>query len=240
MRDVQDPAKEPGVVRDHELYTHPAFGMVGVSRVSATPGVTLFGTDFLHQGFMRLTVHTAVLERGLSHDRTYARRRLVELDLSEAQWAQFVSSPNIGDGVACTLRVYDQTVVPGIPYRVQANVFSQEIKQDLQELLNHVHSAQAAVEEDLHGVSKIKTERLREALRKLEQDVRSNLPFVARSFGRYMEDTVQHAKVEISSYALQAIQRAGLEALAERAGITEVQPLTFLTQGESNAADQDE
>src|SRR4051812_19636627 len=86
---------------------HPAYGMIGASRVNwAGNGTNLFGSDFRHRNTVRIQIHGADVRRDLSHDWIHAdsRRSLVEVELSEAQWAGFVSTLNVGDGVACTIR----------------------------------------------------------------------------------------------------------------------------------------
>lgn len=46
------------------------------------------------------------------------------------------------------------------------------------------------------------------------QEIESNLPFVVKSFGEHMEDTIEKAKIEVNAYMTNAIARAGITALS--------------------------
>jgi hypothetical protein len=81
---------------------HPAYGMIGASRVSG--GAYLYGSDFRHQHWMTIRIHHGRLLRSdLSYDHYMAEGQIIEVELSEAQWATFVSAANVGDGVPCTI-----------------------------------------------------------------------------------------------------------------------------------------
>ncbi|KKL96942.1 hypothetical protein LCGC14_1839510, partial [marine sediment metagenome] len=78
---------------------HPAYAQIGAMRVSGSHGAYLYGSDFRHQHYIMIQIHDSVLHRSLSGDRAHSGKRLIEVALSEAQWATFVSSLNQGSGV---------------------------------------------------------------------------------------------------------------------------------------------
>jgi hypothetical protein len=83
--------------------THPAFGMLGVTRWTSSAAVRMFGSDMGHGGGVTLTLQTASTRRGLSRDWHHAERIVAELTMSESQWARLVSSIGQGEGVPVTL-----------------------------------------------------------------------------------------------------------------------------------------
>jgi hypothetical protein len=95
---------------------HPAFGMIGAARVQSM-GTWLFGSPIKHRGFIILRIQEAEEHHRLNSDWHYANKLTTEVWLSEAQWASFVSTLNIGSGVPCTIS-YRQTGpaedIPGI------------------------------------------------------------------------------------------------------------------------------
>src|SRR5688572_30436551 len=101
MREVQEPT-----VDERGDERHPAWGMIGAARVQTTPpGAVLFDSDLRHQHNVIITLYEARRNRGdLYRDHLMAERQVVEVQMSEAQWASFVSSMNAGDGVPCTIR----------------------------------------------------------------------------------------------------------------------------------------
>lgn len=93
--------------------THPAFAQIAASRVNGS--TVLYGSDFVHYAAIRIRIHTSTQYRSLAHDRYHERENLVEVELSEAQWAHFISSLNMGSGSPCTLTSLGGKMVPGLP-----------------------------------------------------------------------------------------------------------------------------
>ena len=79
---------------DTETWSHPAYGAIRVSRVSGNS--YLFGSDFRHQYMIGVTIMSALKMRTSSREWHYADNELVTVYLSEAQWASFISSLNLG------------------------------------------------------------------------------------------------------------------------------------------------
>lgn len=83
---------------DYREY-HPAYAMIGAARVTtmtAGGGARLFGSDFRHQAYVTVTIRTASLSRTAQAEYIHGETELIEVALSEAQWATFVSSMNVG------------------------------------------------------------------------------------------------------------------------------------------------
>lgn len=214
-RDEQEPTVTEGAAhhdKDSRTYNHPAYGQLSASRV--TGGTTLYGTDFEHHNFIAIRVKRSEFERTLSRDWHHAKDEIVELHISEAQWATFVSSLNVGEGVPCTLTYVGRKAMPGIPLRRQADDHKAELHQKVSAAVGLVDDAIADIEGELGAsVSAKKKASFLGKLRGLRQQIASNLPFVAESFERHMDKVTEHAKIEVNAYAQNVIQRAGLAAL---------------------------
>lgn len=229
----------PGVVeptvRDgshgERIYEHPAFGMIGGSRVMGSS--VLFGSDFEHRNFVEIRVRRASLRRDLSRDWHFGEDEIVSVRLSEAQWATFVSSLNNGDGVPCTLDYVQGEPMPALPLRRGEDAAREDAKAHFGEMAGLVDKAIREVEEGVgSALSKVKREAILESLRTLRREVPSNTPFMLDSFERHMETTVERAKVEIEAHTQNAITRAGLAAL----GVRE-RPLLRLASGDEEGGD---
>ena len=82
--------------------THPSFGCIQVSRCSGT--VKLFGSPIpRHDHFIALRIHTARRDVWDAGESVSAKGGIIEVALSEAQWASLLSSLNIGQGTPCTI-----------------------------------------------------------------------------------------------------------------------------------------
>ncbi len=190
--------------------THPAYGQIAASRVSGTS--VLYGSDFVSQHYVNIRIHKSVLNRGLSRDWPFAREELIEVSLTEAQWATFVSSMNMGSGVQCTLERFNGEQIPPISKPTdRREQFSAELKERFAIASEEIQ----ALREKICGmkISQKQKEELCGALDCVNRNIAPNAKFVADQFDEHMENTVEKAKVEVASYIEAHIKRAGIAAL---------------------------
>lgn len=208
-RPIEEPVKLPR--DDHgEAFTHPAFGQIGAHRISGVR--RLYGSDFEHNGFIRIAISTSQLNRNLSRDWYHPRKTLIEVDLSEAQWAHFVSAMNMGAGTPCTIDfIGKEGQMPYLPPVDRKKQFAGEHIERLDDALKSINEARKLL--DTLGIPKGKADQVRSKLNSAEQQLSLNLGFVAESFGEHMETTVEAAKAEVHGYINATIARAGLTAL---------------------------
>ena len=194
---------------------HPAFGQISANRVSGH--TTLYGSDFIHNNYISIRLYTSSLDRSLSEDRYFSGRELFEVNLSEAQWATFVSAMNVGFGVPCTIDHVMGEQKPGIPLRKQENQFKAEIKNDLlkaEEALKDLREKIIAL-----GLINKKAIPLLEEVAKASRAISDGIPFVTDQFDEHVQTTMEKAKVELHGYMQSVFSRAGIAA------ITQVAPL---------------
>lgn len=217
MTKIEEPVETIGM-HDSKEYNHPAFGQITASRVSAGGGVTLFGSDFKHRDFIRISISRSQLNRNLSHDWYFPRGEIVEVYLSEAQWATFLSTLNHGTGTPCTIDRVGREKMSEIPPRDTVSQFQKEVKETVKDAVNAIDKSLIELEEILGAsVSQKKKDAIMAGLRKARMEIASNLPFVEQSFGEHIERTKEKAKVEVEAYITNVISRAGLEALGGQA-----------------------
>jgi len=192
--------------------THPAFGQISASRVNGR--TNLYGSDFSHDGFITITIKASELNRDLSRDWHYEREQLIQVALSEAQWATFVSSLNNGSGVPCTLEwITGVGRLPMLPNpKSRADQFGKEFQKDFDEALTALDELETALQSC--GLSQKKMDGLMAKARTAKAKINSSAPFVVDQFGDHMENEMERAKVEIHGYFQNLIQRAGVAALA--------------------------
>lgn len=200
-----------GGMRDEIKTTHPAYAQISASHV--TGGAYLYGSDFQHQNYVCVRISRSELNRRLSNDWPFAREELIEIAMSESQWASFVSSMNRGMGVQCTLQHINHEQIPQIPEsRSTIKDFKAEGSEAARNAIKEITEVMADIEA-LKLSQKQKDELLRK-LGRVKDNTRSNLKFVLEQFGEHMEATVNKAKTEISAYANHLIVASGLAKLA--------------------------
>lgn len=194
--------------------SHPSFGMIGFSRVSRnlTP---LFGSNIQHQNTITLKIHTAELNRHLNNDWFHAKRNLIEIELSGSQYAELITSMNMGDGVPCTIREFNGQSYPDPPYENPIDIFQREFEAKIKNLGKEVKSV---VEDSLkmlkekQTINKSDREFISQSIQRLIQEISSNIPFVSQQFNESMEKTVSQAKTEIETFVTNRITSLGIDA----------------------------
>ena len=181
------------------VYKHPAYGMIGASRVQGSPR-TLYGSDFDHNNSVILRIHTAELHRRLSNDHSFATGEIIEVELSETQWGSFVSSMNIGSGVQCTIRRFGKDRIPGIVRPDKVEHFRNELGDTMSDALGHLKILEDLIN-DL-GVSKKKAEALMREIDMAKMNISNNVEFVADQFDEHIERTAAELKDEVNAYAV--------------------------------------
>lgn len=215
-----------------EIENHPAYATIRASRVSSSPGTILFASDFRHRQFVHLEILPADRRRDLSTDWVHPLSRpLVQVALTEAQWATFVSSLNIGEGVPCTLERMAGEAVPGIlAVTDRRQQFQDEVQAHLKLVADTLDALDKAVQ--LPALSGKKQAELRSLIQTARQNLGGNLGFVAECFDEHMEATVERAKAEIHGHIGSVLTKAGLKQLASD---MPTPALPMLTDGETVA-----
>ena len=186
---------------------HPAWVLVGASRVSSTPGAVLFGSDILHQHYVVVRVVRATRQRDLNRDWKRGRGQIVEFSMSEAQWASFVSSMNVGQGVPATLEwdaTLDDPQVPGMPYAPRLQVSMDEVHTAALE-------AQAGVLVAFQAYSEKKTVGNLRTLQARIENMAPNIDFAAKSLSEHAENVVQRARADIEAFVVEKARQLQLD-----------------------------
>ena len=76
--------------------------MLSFHRTRSSHASALFGSSIKHKDTIRLEISHGELERGLNHDWYHANKCIVECEMSQSQFAEAITSMNMGDGVPVT------------------------------------------------------------------------------------------------------------------------------------------
>jgi hypothetical protein len=197
-----------------DRYEHDAFGLVRINRIEGG-SQTLFQSDLKHDRSIELTISTATLDRGLHSDWVHAKSEIVQVRMSQAQWATLVSSMNMGSGVPCTIQHIQHKRMPVIDATPKRETFESEIKQFTSKIISKAAQLEKILEEMLKqsSIKKGDMKNLQGGLRNIIQDLHSNLPFIEKCFHEEMETTTEAAKAEVENYLLTTVINRGLEAI---------------------------
>lgn len=198
------------------INNHPSFGLVGISRRNSR-GTALFGSSIRHNEIIALTISKADVERKLSHEWYHALGTVIEIEMSGNQFAELITTPNIGSGVPCTIkRILDKSF-PEPPYEDRKTMFSNEFKSKMQNISSGLENTIDVLKEILEkkSVGKSDKEEILKLFKKFQSDISSNIPFVEQSFVEQMDKTITESKAEIESFINRRITEEGKKVLAD-------------------------
>ena len=214
------PIEEPTVVYGEDKHTdarttHPAYAQISCSRVSGS--TSLYASDFKHQHYVTIKISASEHIRNLSNDWHHERGQLIEVAMSESQWAHFITSMNVGGGSPCTLQhVKGVGMIPRLPDpKPMTDRYSAELKKMLGERVESLQVIANKLTASDKAMSKTELKELGKRLDSLAYGFTGYTKFIADQFDEHVEGTVNKAKTEINAYALNTVVRAGLQSIAE-------------------------
>lgn len=183
---------------------HPTYGMISIHKTHAHPGEYLVGSDLRHNSFISLKISTMKYKRMLSGDHYFDDNKLIEVQMSHSQWAEFLSSMN-STGVPCTLNFvtpegqgYIRDEVPHVDkLKMHKEEFNQEFSGKIQEALEIVWQLSQGLS------NKMGKKEQRELLHDLScklGNIKANQNFAIDQFNEAVESRMNFAKGELKSF----------------------------------------
>ena len=169
-----------------ETLDHPSYGLVQFSHV--TGHRRLFGSSLdTHERTVCLSIKHASLIRNDSGDRYSGLidGDMVEVHMSAAQFAELLTTMNIGSGVPCTItRVNRQTVAPPPEVDHQTKSVQNKFADRMQDLASKILADSAEVQTLLEkkSLNVADRNRLQGVFKKLSMELNSNAPFFLEMF----------------------------------------------------------
>lgn len=201
-------------------WEHPSWAVVQVGRVSGL--ADLFGSALQHQHYIKLSIGRAqkiVSDNGEERAFGGLRGEIVEILLSEAQWAQLLSSMNMGQGVPCTLNYLDKKKVPECPPSRLSAQFHEAVQEDVKKLALQLQELQQVMSERFSDKRALTKDEKNELLGRANSAIRTltdKLPFIQQMFQEKLEEQVAGAKIEIDSFLAFKAQLLGFQEITDK------------------------
>ena len=185
---------------------HPSFALISASRV--TGGMNLNGSDFKSNTFITLKIKKSHIDYHLSREWHHEDQELIEVCMTEAQWATFISSLNAGSGVPATITFLQGERIPSLPEpKPREENFSKDLNDNFEKAFEKLKELQVQVQSS--GLSKKKVEEFERTIAAIKSSISGSTKFVADSFDEHMEKTVERAKCEVLAYMTHQSSRIG-------------------------------
>lgn len=218
-KEIERTVEEEGTPMERETFKHPAFGMIGFSRISGGENV-LFGSSIEHNDRIAMTLKHGKWDRQLHDDSYFGRGIIAEVEMSYSQFAECITAMNVGDGVPCTIRYTEKDGhIPAIAKNEsKREQFRQEFSDTILKAMEQVQEEIDAIQKSLDDKKSLGVKDRKEIISKLRHvkyNIGSNLDFCVKQFDEQMDKTTMEAKGEIEAFCQNKINSIAQAALVE-------------------------
>lgn len=207
-----------------EKKQHPSYGMIRICRSQVGgPGTALFGSSIMHNNVIRLSISRGELERDRNEDKFYAKGsrkdKIVEVEMSYTQFAEAVTSLNIGEGIPVTITNINGEQIEQCPYRNRQKIMQGEMNEAVHDVMQELEKRSGEIEKLLKEkrvLSREDRDNILWALKSVRQELKSNLPFLQSMYSEQMDKTLTEAKGEFEAYLQDKMNSIALAAVSEQ------------------------
>ena len=200
-----------------EKIKHPSFANLYIGRSQCSGKKALFGSSIKHHETITLKISPAYLDRSLNTDRYFADTiPYIEIEMSQSQFAQAITSLNIGAGVPVTLRHMNGQYIEECPFTDKREQFRNEIKKDMVNLSKKLSETTKNVTDLINSkrtFTKVDKEEILNALNSVTRQLASDYPYMYSMFNEQMDKTVAEAKAEIEGHIQSRMEDVALKAM---------------------------
>jgi len=196
--------------------THPSYGKIAFTRTNSN-GADFFGSELRQDNYISMEIRNAEIIRDLSSDKYWPDGPpLIQVRMSSGQFAELITSMNVGSGVCCTIeRLNGKKVEEYQPQESRKEFVHNEFKLRMKEFANQLTEKQKQAKELINKktLSKEDMRLLNNYIEWLSQEVSSNIPYFAERFQQTMDTVVHEAKLEVENAIQHKITTTGLNEL---------------------------
>lgn len=197
---------------------HNSFGQLSISRAYGGKR-HLYGSSIEHSDFINLRISHSEVHRHLKTDWYHAQAPIVEITMSQAQFAEAITSLNCGDGVPVTITYTEKDgSADETPFESKYDTFKEEFSYHINEInkeTKNIRNEIAEMFENKNSIGKKDRELILSKLDHIIQEVGVNTEFIQKQFHEQMNKTVVEAKAEIEAFTQNKLYNMGLQAAAQ-------------------------
>lgn len=197
---------------------HKSYGQLQIARVSGGSR-DLFASSIKHRDTVMLRIYNTELIRNLNSDWYHnSGGALIEIEMSQTQFAEAITSMNSGSGTPVTIRSIAGETIDDCPPNNKIQEFDDEFSKHLEGISDNLNKLVFNAEKILSqkkAPNKSEKETILKEINKLKQEWGSNIDFINKMFSEQMDRTVLESKGEVEGFILNKIQTLGIESLKD-------------------------
>jgi len=215
--------------------SHPSFGLLAISRVQGTR--RLFGSSLLHGSSVTLSISRSTRSASWTGSEDYyPTQEVIEVAMSETQFARAITSMNVGFGTPCTISREAGQLIPGppdpkCPVDSHANAAKEATDAYVQRLSDVVDGLSVLMSESVRPTLK-QVKEIHTTLRSLVEQFKTSQEFHDEQFRRRMESAINDAKTEVDAHVANVVSRIGIASIENSLPSLVVGGVKRITQAE--------
>lgn len=204
-------------MEDFKTEKHESFAQLSISRRTCSGGVSLYGSSIKHGNTIAIQIKPSEKQRHLNKDWFHATGiPYIEIEMSNTQFAEAITSLNMGDGVPCTLTYLNGRRIDDCPEENKRIQFANEFEEDMKNIsskLDELTKRTMEILTEKKAPTKGDKEEILNVIKMLKQEIRSNIPYIGSLFNEQMDKTVLEAKGEVEAFVNNKVHSLGIEGL---------------------------
>ena len=198
---------------------HPSYGLLEFNRCQGGQH-NLFGSSIKHSNTITMYLRAACVERHLNTDFYYTDGLIAEIEMSQAQFAEAITSMNTSPGVPVTIKyLRHEGKIESCPFVDKRDQFEQELDQNIKSANTDINDIIKNVQE-MFNTKKALTikekQQIINQLSALHSKINGNRSFIYNTFNEQMDKTVSEAKGEIEAFMQNKMLAIANNALIEK------------------------
>lgn len=185
---------------DTKTETHPSYGFIRMNRVQGGGG-QLFMSPLRHDHRISIEIGPADYQRSLSCDGHSSGRPVIRIEMSDEQFARFITSGSTHAGTPCTItRLNDQMIAPP-PGEVKSEKWYEEMRRTAEKAVAELSALRVDLEAICAKAPKAVRHAIDQRLSAVERQVGDHMPWVVQAMHEGMDKIKNSAKIEFEAYA---------------------------------------
>lgn len=187
----------------NEKEQHPSYGILQISRATSNVPRNVFGSSIKHTNTIRMQLSKAYVRRDLSNDFYMTDDHIVEIEMSESQFAEMICSMNMGSGTPVTITwLRGEGMIEKCPYSDKRKLFESEFEDSIKKQNELVNQLMSQIEELLKKpkVGKTDLKEVMSLLQRLYGCMNKEKSFIYKQFNEQMDKTTLEAKGEVEAF----------------------------------------
>lgn len=200
-------------MKDEEVKRHPSYGVIGISRVNGHQH--FFGSDTKPDSYIDIRIKRAEQINEIGRSWYFGKERLIELRMTNTQFAEMITSLNQGGGIPCTLEFVagEGKIEQEKEKEYKVDFHKRKMSENAQKVLERLNSQIEDATKSIQKLPKKDQENLNIIFSSLKRDLNQNFPWYMQQYYETMETVAQDIKSNMEADLMHKLQQLGLETL---------------------------